>query len=151
MKSLLSFNLDHLQQTLFEESADLGLHRQAEYLSLIFASFNFFILLYVVFGFVMSRVSRAYAALPSPKWTSSQRVDYLTRVVAIANAVMVTVVVSHASYYSCNTGQSIFADDACRLQPKNYHALSAHLTIGYLLFDFSATLLFNHTDTMLTY
>ena len=151
MKPLLSFNPDHLQQTLFEEGTDLGLHRQAEYLSLIFASFNFFLLLYVIFGLVMPRVSRAYAALPSPRWTSSKRVDYLTRVVAIAHAVMVTVVAAHASFYSCNTGQSIFADDACRLQPKNYHALSALLTIGYLLFDFCATLLFNHTNTMLTY
>ena len=71
MKPLLSFKPDHLQQTLFEEGTDLGLHRQAEYLSLIFASFNFFLLLYVIFGLVMPKVSRAYAALPSPKWTSS--------------------------------------------------------------------------------
>ena len=89
MKPLLSFNPDHLKQSLFEEGTDLVLHRQAEYLPLIFASFNFLLLIYVIFGLVMPRVSRAYAALPFPKWASSKRVDYLTRVVAIAHAVMV--------------------------------------------------------------
>ena len=99
----------------------------------------------------MPLVSKSFRALPGPKFTNSKRVDYLTRIGAIIHAILVTLIAAHACFYSCDSGKSIFQDDECRLQPKVYHALSALVTIGYLAFDFIATLLFNHSNTLLTY
>ena len=99
----------------------------------------------------MDSLSPTYRKLPGSKFTSSKRVDYLTRLVAILHAFLVTFIAFHASFFSCDSNLTIFQDDLCRLEPKNYHALSALLTIGYLLFDLLATSLFNHQSNLLTY
>ena len=47
--------------------------------------------------------------------------------------------------------KNIFNDYKCLTTPKIYHVYCAIITIGYLSFDFAATLLFNHENNTLTY
>lgn len=72
----------------------------------------------------------------------------MTRIIAIIHAILVTIIAAYSCFYLC----PIFGeDDRCRFQTLSYHALSALITIGYLLFDLLATLFFNHHETVLTY
>jgi hypothetical protein len=111
-------------------------------------SYFFFMFTYIISGIIMTLISSNYRALPGPKFTSRQRVDYLTRIIAIIHAIIVTL----ASYYSCFHLCPIFGtDDSCRLYSLNYHAIFCILSIGYLFFDLSATIMFNHNSNTLTY
>ena len=91
------------------------MHRTPEYLSLIMMSFTTFLMIYVIAGILMPIASKAYRELPGPKFTGAKRVDYLTRVVAIVHAIAVTLIATHACFYSCDSGRSILSDDDCRI------------------------------------
>lgn len=80
------------------------------------------------------------------------QVDYLTRVIAIIHATIVTVIAYYGCFYYCDDPKSsIFTDSHCRNSPKLIHVLSCIFTIGYLSFDFLMTLLFNHENHSLTF
>lgn len=90
----------------------------------------------------------AFRALPKPNYISRKRVDYLTRVIAILHAALVTVF----AYYGCFIMCNIFSDPEFIVKPKNFHVLSTIVTIGYLTFDLLATGIFNHeSGSALTY
>jgi TLC domain len=90
--------------------------------------------------------------MPLPMFTSKKRVDYLTRVVAIIHAALVTIFAYYGVFHLCeDPSKSVFTSQECLLTPKLFHVLSAVVTIGYLSFDLIATLVFNHENNTLTY
>lgn len=112
------------------------------------------LVLYVSLTLLFQRINPDYRALPaSPSiFTGKKRVDYMTRVIAIWHAIVVTVLAYFGCFHLCDNPQStIFTDMQCLLTPKLYHVISATFTIGYLSFDFLATALFNHENNTLTY
>ncbi|TNV76592.1 hypothetical protein FGO68_gene15160 [Halteria grandinella] len=107
---------------------------------------------YLFSGILCHLLLPSYRHLPLPHFTSKKRVDYLTRVIAILHALLVTALAYYGIFHLCDDNkQSILSSRQCLTTPKLFHLLSAIITIGYLSFDLLATASFNHENNPLTY
>lgn len=123
-----------------------------DYLPLIAGAFTATLATYLISGILLHLLSSSYRALPLPMFTSKKRVDYLTRVVAIIHAALVTALAYYGMVSYCEEpSKNILTSRKCLTTPRVYHLLSAVVTIGYLSFDLVMTLAFNHESNKLTY